>query len=202
MRKFLLICLIILCGYKSKAQLKHSIALDYIIYGNVFSPPQKSFFNKENYRFVWPQISYTLTKDKQSISISTQVYGKELYYHQNLVAGDLERYYNFALTGLYGLELIKKHGMSLNINGGLKFGLYNHSYIVWQPDSFENIIDGGKEWTLGFTVGANPKIEIWKGLFLNGNIRYTINPFAYYKKHLNAFYVGVGLGYEFGRRKE
>ncbi|HRP90430.1 MAG TPA: hypothetical protein PKX92_10365 [Edaphocola sp.] len=203
MKKNLLICLMMLLGQTSKAQLKHSFAFDYIIYGNVFSPPQKNFFYKENYRFVWPQLTYTIQKDKQRISFSALGYGKEPIYYDNLMEGDLWYYRNGSISLSYGYEIISNEISKINLNGGLNFGIYHHSYIQWFPfiDKSEAILDGGKEWTLGFTVGVNPQFKIWKGLFLNSNLRYTINPIAIYKKHFNTLYVGVGLGYEFGKRK-
>lgn len=197
MKTLSLIASFILYAISATGQLKHSFALDYNIYGNVFSSPYNSFFSKENYRFFWPQLNYTLKKGKQSIGLSALIYGKELYYYSELKEGDLYRYENTSFNAVYGYEIWKKKNFSIDLNAGLNYGRYAHSHIVSKPDPYEYILDGGKEWALGGTIGANPRLKIWRVFFVNGNFRYTLNPFTNYPRHSNTFYVGIGLGYEF-----
>ncbi|WP_129020093.1 hypothetical protein [Edaphocola flava] len=200
MKTISLIASFILYSIYATGQLKHSFALDYNIYGNVFSSPQQGFFSKENYRYFWPQISYTVKKGKQSLSLSALIYGKELYYRE-LKEGDLYRYENTSFNALYGYEIWEKKNFAFNLNAGLNYGKYSHSSVAWMPDPYEYILDGGKEWALGLVIGANPRLKVWNGFFVNGNFRYTLNPFTHYTRHSNTLYIGVGLGYEFGKSR-
>lgn len=199
MKKISLIALFILYSICSNGQLKHSFTLESIIYGNLFSSPNKSFFYKENYRFVWPQLSYKIQREKHGISLSMLGYGKEPIYYGDLKEGDLLYYRNGSFIVSYSYEFIKYNKLAVNLDAGVSYGIYHHSYIVRQPDPYEYIVDGGKEWTPGLLVGANPRLKVWKGLFVNGNFRYTLNPFANYSRHSNTFYTALGLGYDLGK---
>lgn len=201
MKTFSLIASFILYSIGAAGQLKHSFILDYIIYGNVFSSPQKSIISKENYRYFWPQINYTIKKGKQSISLSALIYRKELYYDSELKEGDLYRYENTGFNILYGHEIWKRNSFSIDLNAGLSYGKYVHSSIADLPDPYEYILNGGKEWALGFVIGANPRFKVWKGFFVNSNFKYTLNPLTDYSRHSNTFYVAIGLGYEFWKNR-
>jgi hypothetical protein len=201
MKTLLLIASFILYSIHSTGQLKHSVTLDYIIYGNVFSSPNKSFFYKENYRYVWPQLNYKIQRGKHGISLSMLGYGKELTYYEDLKEGDLYYYRNGSFMASYSYEFLKYNKLTVNLDAGVNYGIYHHTYIVSKPDPYEYIVDGGKEWALGFTIGANPRLKVWKGFFANGNFRYTLNPFTNNSRHSNTFYVAIGLGYNFGKSR-
>lgn len=94
----------------------------------------------ENYRFLWLQTNYKISKNKHSLDVSALLYGKELYYLEGLKTGDLLTYQNANFNFLYGYDFLKSKNLTITSNAGLGIGSYTHSEIIGVPNGVDCIL--------------------------------------------------------------
>lgn len=200
MKKILLSSIILFFCLNAKAQLTQSININQVLYGNVFDNNYLRMSSTKDFHVSLPEINYRIEKEKHSLTASLISYTRILNHGYDFEQSESLKY-NLLGFGLnYGYKFINKKQISVRVISGLSYGRYTNT-VIRKIFELEQRSEGDNEWALGVQAGLNASINIGKGLFINSNARYTINPFANFEQNRQTFLFEFGLGYQFKNRK-
>jgi hypothetical protein len=202
MKKYILNLMItaFLCS-SATAQVRHTASMDYNFYANIFTATHISPTDKGNFAFAAPQLNYTLFYKKHSLNLGVSMLGRIYNSVSYKTSNDniIKEYGNHSYYLLYGYSMISTKRIELILQAGINYGKY---YYYKEPSYYETcFVESGEPWAMGFSIGINPRVNIWKGLYLNPNVKYTYNPFVREKSIAQNIIMSLGIGYTFGGKK-
>ena len=208
MKKIIFTLGLLFFSFSLYAQLKHYISFNQKVYGNFLSIDESRYKFKPSYRGgFFPLPSYRIEDKKNGVEIYAANILYDNFYNNNKKESDYYWFYNFAIGINYSYLFLETPFFSARGIAGLSYNYNKHEIpiAVFHDDDgkvFDAIMGGGEEWTWGIQTGLNATATVWKGLFINGNLRYTFNPFAKYIEHKQNMIMELGIGYKIQRRKE
>lgn len=205
MRKLLILFFCWLTPLLSSAQLQHYISINVNAYAN--------FFNKEKeplgpivfsgHQVTLPEISYKIMKGGHGLELYFNIYNRRYQFAEfgKTNPGDFLAISRLFIGLNYHREVYQSKYFSITPFAGFTYGSYIATILrVWNKHALwtEAIIGGSDhENYFGLQLGGNVKVPIWKGLHLNGNLRYGAVPWAKQDYFRHNMVVNLGLGYKF-----
>jgi len=212
MKKSLIILICSLMALNVNAQLKHYIGLNFNMnyrFLNI-NESKTQYLNpiKTLNKFIPYNLSYRIEKEKNGLELYSYIIGihdlglDERYYKVGNYS--LISYMSFGVN--YSRLLLSESFLDVRVFAGINRNyMYHEQYELFFYDDngeiYEEFYTGGYENNWGLQGGVNATATVWKGLFINGNIRYTNNPFSKYRDFRHLLACELGLGYKIQRKK-
>lgn len=175
----------------SSAQMKHSISINHLAYGNTFTLQKEPLF-EHTFNLFLPALEYKIERKKSSFS----AYHYQFYKKYTPAERRLYEYWNMSFGVNYGYRLFKMRTIELTGFAGLNYSWNKQREIIRIYPS-ENIMGGIEEWDIGLQSGLNAKAYFWKGIFMNLSLRYNYYPFQSKSTTNQNLSFEIGLGYRF-----
>jgi hypothetical protein len=201
--KIILSILTIIFSHSSlQAQLKHYFSYNTVLYAD--------FMNHETDEVDLAQsltnlcISYKAEKKKLGAEANYSLISR--FYHPlqypDIQPGEISGILLRTLGVAIHYNVLDNKRIKLNPLAGLTYQWYDADVLeFWggYPPIFpESVLRRENEKKIGIVLGGNINIPIYKGIYTNGNIRYTVMPTADFNKQ--NLITEIGLGYMLQRR--
>lgn len=188
------------------AQYTHSVQLSTNLYANFFNPEKEPFgpvvlFDAHE---SVPELSYTLGKGKQGLEVYYNYYFRKYHNmeYSELSNGGIATISRTLIGINYQYTAYQSKHFEISPFAGINYGWYSSDVVSsWVNNGFfyEPVMDAASKdiGTAGVQLGINLKAFVWKGLYINSNLRYTAAPWTESKYYRNSLVWNAGVGYRF-----
>ena len=205
MKKTKLFWFLIFYNIVANAQYTHRISISEPFHADFFNHEKEKLNARgSHFSYYLPAVSYMIGKGRYGV----EAYFTQFYrvYHKDITMDGQILDINYAAFGInYSYTFLDKKAIRLRGLGGVNYGVTHYNIVLAtfnQGNSvFDAILGGGRKWNFGLQTGVNATAPIWKGLYANGNVRYTFHPKVDYEEHRQNLLLEIGLGYRFGQEK-